>query len=468
MKKTNLKNRIIASVLSVITVFSISTIAITSASAASAKPGQIIKDAGLAIVQKYVPGGGVISPVLKAIIGLVSQDDGPSIADISKDISDMRYEIKTQFEEVKKQMAKDTAHIESKIVDQTVLATKGSTFDDLLVALKETADQIETIQNDTTLTNDERAVEINGLIGKNTEWNNKNNFFFGLKSLQHILSDSTFSDTEDRDMFTVVLNDFEKQSMFRGEAMNKATPYISRLTLLDLYAYSISTQCLSAAKTVSKFTPDQVKKLSSIERTNYKRVSTLTSIVNREIDELENKTFDLDRKDSVMTHLKNFAETNRTVLINQGQSNKAVSNKIICRRHVKETDIHPEGIIAKIFEGPLLINDINTIVSYVKSAYPGKSLREYLSSVGFDMSSVAKNANLFTGDRHVKYKEVSILGKKLWWERIGVYSGIDVDSKYLERVKEIEIYRRGVNDLPLQEYSDWNYSVDGYIAGFAS
>ena len=54
MKKTNLKNRIIASVLSVITVFSISTIAITSASAASAKPGQIIKDAGLAIVQKYV------------------------------------------------------------------------------------------------------------------------------------------------------------------------------------------------------------------------------------------------------------------------------------------------------------------------------------------------------------------------------------------------------------------------------
>ncbi len=84
------------------------------------------------------------------------------------------------------------------------------------------------------------------------------------------------------------------------------------------------------------------------------------------------------------------------------------------------------------------------------------------------MSSVAKNANLFTGDRHVKNKEVSILGKKLWWERIGVYSGIDVDSKYLERVKEIEIYRRGVNDLPLQEYSDWNYSVDGYIAGFAS
>ena len=57
------------------------------------------------------------------------------------------------------------------------------------------------------------------------------------------------------------------------------------------------------------------------------------------------------------------------------------------------------------------------------------------------MSSVAKNANLFTGDRHVKNKEVSILGKKLWWERIGVYSGIDVDSKYLERVKEIGIVR---------------------------
>ena len=42
-----------------------------------------------------VPGGGVISPVLKAIIGLVSQDDGPSIADISKDISDMRYDFAT-------------------------------------------------------------------------------------------------------------------------------------------------------------------------------------------------------------------------------------------------------------------------------------------------------------------------------------------------------------------------------------
>ena len=86
-----IKTRIIASVLSLITIISVVSAATVSASAASVE--SVIEKAsykvGLAAVSNYVPGGMLISPALDAIFGSF-MDNGPSLGDISKDISDMR------------------------------------------------------------------------------------------------------------------------------------------------------------------------------------------------------------------------------------------------------------------------------------------------------------------------------------------------------------------------------------------
>lgn len=402
MKKTMLRTRIIATALAVIMILSVVAASGVSASAEKVKsvPGEMAYQAGLGLIRAYLPGGPVIVGPLDTLISSFS-DKGPSLSDISDEISALRDEINEQFSDIKKQMQNYTEQIENKIVDQTVIAGKGTGFDKLMTGLEETDRQINAINGDTTLNDKEKAVEIASLIGKNTEWIKNNNLLFGYQDFMNTLGSSSFADQKDRDLYQVVYNDFTSKVMFSGEALDMANPYISRVLLLGLYAYSINSQCLKAAKTVSEFTAADEGELNKDELINYHAVKSLTSIVNAKINDMNDRMFDMERSDSVVTHFGNYAvNSSRTVFLNNGTTNKPFG-KTIKSADMTKLGNDFDGFLDLMDNGGLSHEEINALIAYVKSAYPKNTLREYLTYVGFDMDSVPKDARFVVGNEEV-------------------------------------------------------------------
>ena len=394
IKRTNrIKTKIIASVLSVVAIFSVASAATVSASAASVE-GIIEKASykvGLAAVSSDVPGGNLISPALDAIFSSF-MDNGPSLNDISQDISAMRSEMNTQFNDIKRQMKDYNEAIENKIVDQTVISGKGIGLDQLMTGLKNTERQIDSI-NGSSLNDNEKAVEIAALIGNNTQWNNSSNLYFEYQDLMNTLSSSSFADQKNRDLFQVLSDDFKSKVMFSGEALDLSSPYVHRVMLLGLYAYSINAQCLKAAQTVSQFTDKDEATLSKTEMYKYNSVKSLTNIIDSEINAVNTQMFDTDSANSVMTHYINYENTSRTIYLNKGTVEKPLKNAL------KVGELSDANAVCGIIQSPALsYDDIKALADYIKSAYPGDSFRGYLAKVGFDMTKVPGKSNFTVGD----------------------------------------------------------------------
>lgn len=397
MKKRMFKTRIIAGVLSLITVFSVGSLAVTSASAASTKDpaGDVLYQAGLGFIRQYFPGGLAIAGGLDALVGAFV--GGPSMADISKQISDLRDDMNKQFNELKAEIKNYTAEIENKITDQTIIANKGDDFDGLMTTLQLTNRQINSINADTTINDREKAVEIAALIGKNTDWTNSGNLYNKYMNFITTLSSESFGDQKNRDYFQVVYSDMVSQSMFSGEALNRSRPYVQRVILLGLYAYTIEAECLKAAQTVSKFTADDEAALSPKELNKYNSICSLTSVVNDSINYMNDRILGTDRSNSVVSHLKAYEEINKTIFINQGKANKALTANMTVGNLSHIAD-QTDTLLAIIDKGALTRDEIKTIASHVRSNYPGTTLRDYLSGVGFNTQSIPQNARIVVGE----------------------------------------------------------------------
>ncbi len=397
MKKRTLKIRIIATVLSVVTIFSV-TIA-TTASAAAASTGDVAGDvayaAGIGVIRQYAPGGQAIAGALDTIINSFTQQ-GPSLSDISNDISALRGEISTQFADIKNQMKDYSEAIENKIVDQTVIAGKGVGFDKLMTELQATDRQISNINRDSSINDKEKAVEIACLIGKNSDWNKTSNLYYGYQDFMNTLSSSSFADQKDRDLYQVVYSDFASKVMFSGEALDQSNPYIDRVMLLGLYAYSVNSQCLKAAQTVSQFTAEDEKMLNADELRNYYSVKSLTGIVNGEINHMNSKMFDTSRTDSVAAHYNNYKSMSRLVFLNKNTVSKELKS-LIAVGNLAEASGYASRLFDIMDKGALTHEELGNLASYVKSAYNGKTLRDYLTYVGFDLNDIQKDARIVVG-----------------------------------------------------------------------
>ena len=171
-----------------------------------------------------------------------------------------------------------------------------------------------------------------------------------------------------------------------------SSPYVQRVMLLGLYAYSINAQCLKAAQTVSQFTDEDEATLSKTEMYKYNSVKSLTNIIDSEINTVNTQMFDTDSASSVMTHYVNYENTSRTIYLNKGTVEKPLKNtlKVGELSNGSATDI----CVSKT----LSYDDIKALADYIKSAYPGESFRGYLTMVGFDMTKVPSKSNFTVGD----------------------------------------------------------------------
>lgn len=460
MKKKNLKTRILAVSMSVITACSVGMATITSANAATFSFGDEYVDAvynaeyqcGLGLISEFVPGGQAISGLIDSLVGSFS-DKGPSLNDINNTISDFRKDVSREFNDVKNKLqtiqnqlvssetairediTKQTQQIEQQIVTQTVIANKGSGFDGLMTALKETSRQIDIISKDDTLSEQGKAVQIAMLIGRNDKWNNSNNLYFNYMSYLNSLTNSTFCAKDEHDIFYYVYLSNVPYAMFAKDAKDFSKPYVERLTQLCLYTYSILAECLDAAQKVSSFTAEDIAQLNEDDVAHYHEIKSLKSVVDGTFAYLNKKVFDAGSPDSVASHLKSFNDINNRVYLNKGTVNIPLqasvimdSNHILGNEYgIKNYDLQGgKNILNKLQNNsPLSFEDSRSIASYVKSVYPGKSLADYFMAIGFDNENLRSvhwrrhQLYLMTGEASVDYSGSSA--------RL-VYSGVNVHN----------------------------------------
>ena len=184
-----------------------------------------------------------------------------------------------------------------------------------------------------------------------------------------------------------------------------------------LYTYSILAECLDAAQKVSSFTAEDIAQLNEDDVAHYHEIKSLKSIVDGTFANLNKKVFDTGSPDSVASHLKDFNEINDCVYLNKGNVNIPLQTSVIMDSNhilgneygIKNYDLQGGKNILNNLQNnsPLSFEDNRRIASYVKSVYPGKSLSDYLMSIGFD------NENL----RSVHWRKHQL---GAYWQRVGM------------------------------------------------
>ena len=396
--------------------------------------GEVIINAsvktGLALMDMFVPGGKIISKGLDSVYSDLAKGSGKSggsdeiknqLDSISADIQSLRSEIDTQFSSLKGQIDEGFENLENKIVSQSIVSSVGEQFDTLNTSLEAIIKQINSIMSDESIKYETKAVLIADLIGTNSQWGqDKNNLVFLYKLYMNSLSSATFKKQDAHtDFYDIVFkqafDEKKNEIMFSTEAKQFSDKYIQRVMLLGLNAYAVVSFCLKAHQLVSTITEDMV---DPIAKEKLKSIKTLTSLVDSEIVTISEKMFDADLDSSVANHLNKYLEIS-PVFVNKGSTYKVFKKKLSTNsvyygaNYTKPVQTYgrvPGTYITtyvftkadenrSVFEalargagfeptmGPhKVICDADAIANYVYSK--NKTLREFLTEVGYDLSNI--------------------------------------------------------------------------------
>ena len=290
-------------------------------------------ETGLACFGQFVPNGRAFLPVLKGALTLLGITGGGSGStavstnELNQNIMDMRREINDRLNELDNNMAHNTTTILNTIKNQSYVGGLGTELDNMHTSATSIASQIDTLNNDTSITNEERAVEIAALIGNNYEWTRSGSFVFNMKKIGNSLGGGTFSDMGNRDMYQVLYDYYLNSVMFSGEAYDAADPYVDRVMYEYFYAYTVMMKCFDSAKTVSQFTQEQIDSLSEKTREKYRQSASQLSLVNNEVSTIADKVYNVERSDSVVSHFAMFKykkENERNIFVDKGRNGSGI------------------------------------------------------------------------------------------------------------------------------------------------
>ena len=356
---------------------------------------------GMIALEEYVPGGKLIAPLLGDLLsacGIVPKE--ASLDDINENITEMRAELNSRLNDLEKKLDKSTTDILNKITNKTYIYGLGTELDKLHTSIHGIGNQIDSFNGDTTLTPEERAVEIAALIGNNSEWNTDGKLVFRIKNIGNTLSGRPLADMNGRNMYKVVYDECTSGVMFSGEAYDKAASYVDRVMYEYFYSYTVMSQCFEAANTVAQFTPEQVDALSATVKHKYFNTVSQRSVVDKEVRTVSDQVFNADREDSVVSAYAvfNYKKNNeRNVLLLDGKN-------IVISKNVKETAIKfgstdnsetaktrynqaKNAISDTLKSSAIKGSDIKKIWLYAYDKYPDMSFDEYLAYVGIDTSN---------------------------------------------------------------------------------
>ena len=299
---------------------------------AAMKALSIAKDTGISAINTYMPGGAVVAPLLNGILGYFMEvdDGGPTIADVQKDISDLRDRMDEQFNEIKKGMDSNTEKICTTVENAILLGSNGAR----LSSMKTTTDQLNLLINtkqNKNISNEEKLAYIASRIGKSGDWSTNSNLIFKVIQSSKALSGEELmlatSDMKARDGFMTAYKLACNNAMFSGDAYDAAAPFANYVMNEYFNSFSTAMECLMAAREVAQFTPEQVASLSADARADYNNACHDVDLIDSELIYLIDMALNADKESSVISHYTAFMyakDHNRNVFVDMNGNGDGV------------------------------------------------------------------------------------------------------------------------------------------------
>ena len=398
-------------------------------------------------LEEFTTYGKLFTPALGAVVDLVF---GAQPDPTQQKLDEINDKIDKLFERIDK--------VQNELVNSFGNQLGIQSFYDTFVSFKSQIQsmkrKISEISKDKSLTMLDKIAKIGSLAGDYSEWDTK--FENTLGKLNELIKKPSF--TQDGNIFELSYNHFCSQSMFSGEALDKAKPLCDALMQVYIAGVTTITECLSAQLYVGRLPDEYKSKISSeymshICRNENDIISEIKEIgdpllasetkqgVIRYVDANGNsypadsiviertgsflgmtvKRFYINgvqvyadmgdittaKEGTVKAMYTNTFNKCRRILVNKSASGNGyrVYDKLCFFNHSdnpyntgkfsrNKGTVSVDWFNTKAADKQISFDDIKAMASYCRDK--GITIRSLLNSVGIDTSAVARNANIIT------------------------------------------------------------------------
>ncbi|MBQ5311105.1 MAG: hypothetical protein ILP19_03565, partial [Oscillospiraceae bacterium] len=288
-------------------------------------PDSAIIDAGMGAITKWVPGGHMISSGLKPLFYKLFKVNGADPTQES--IKQMRKEINERLDNIEEEIKQSRSDVLNEFKNTVYTNGLGKSLDTFYTSSENLLTQIETNNNSTKLTANEKAVENAFLIGNNATWGNSG-IVFELKNISRVLTGQSLADSSGRDIYQVIYESNTLNSMFSGEAYDASENYIDKMMLVYFTGCTVVALCMADAQRVSELTPEEVEALSPLVRAHYDACAVAEGQhITDEMEFIADNVFDTKNPRSVISHYTAFQWKKmfmRNLFVDKGRCNPPI------------------------------------------------------------------------------------------------------------------------------------------------
>ena len=457
MKKTNIKNRVMAAVLATAAALSICTVAMTSTTmsvtvnAASIeetgkKIGIDAADAAFDTIADLFPGGKIVLSPFKTLFHAGVDDKDPmEIMSEKLDQMDSKLDqLSEKLEDLNENINKNTEWMAQKVQNTADMSELRSDFKGLSPQLAKFVKDVKAIETNPKLNKTQKIMRLAALTDT-TRFDSITTYVY------NIMKSMDGTDPAYVDMFKALYTKEAINSMFAREAYKAALPTAEALLTQYVSAVALMQECQTAVKAVAEFKSEDIEALGTgsdlnlyINFDQYRHSlddndasMALTSAA------IGAKNFQI-RYDKPVYINKNAETAGRAVTLNYSSGYQYVWSKD------KSDHIDIEG---KVKSNALTTSELTKIADHVRTKFPTRSMYEYL------VTDMGIKSNL-TGDCYIVLSDKVNVSKtrnsKIDKSLNDVYDVKGYDR--LGTVKAIRIGDRSKNvvDLKLFSYQSWD------------
>ena len=457
MKKTSIKNRVMAVILATAAALSICTVAMTSTAmsvtvnAASIeetgkKIGIDAADAAFDTIADLFPGGKILLSPFKTLFhaGVDDKDPTEIMNEKLDQIDNKLDQLDQKLDELNDSINKNTEWMAQKVQNTADMSELRSDFKGLSPQLAKFVKDVKAIETNNNLNKTQKIMRLAALTDS-TRYDNITTYVY------NIMKSIAGTDPAYVDMFKALYTKEAINSMFAREAYQAALPTAEALLTQYVSAVALMQECQTATKAVAQFNENNINELN----TTY----DLNLYLN--FDQYRHSLDDNDASDALVAAAigaKNFkTKYDRPAYINKNANTAGRELWLDYKKgyeYVWSKDkcdhINIEGLTKS---NVLTTKELTAIADHVRTKFPSRSMYEYLIT---DMGVKAT----MTGDSYIVLDD-KVTVSKTRNSKIDKSFNDVYDCKGYDRVGKVKAIRMGdrnkeVVDLKLFTYQSWD------------
>ena len=457
MKKTSIKNRVMAVILATAAALSICTVAMTSTAmsvtvnAASIeetgkKIGIDAADAAFDTIADLFPGGKILLSPFKTLFHAGVDDKDPTeIMNEKLDQIDSKLDqLSEKLDDLNENINKNTEWMAQKVQNTADMSELRSDFKGLSPQLAKFVKDVKAIETNKNLNKTQKIMRLAALTDS-TRYDNITTYVY------NIMKSIAGTDPAYVDMFKALYTKEAINSMFAREAYQAALPTAEALLTQYVSAVALMQECQTATKAVAQFNENNINELN----TTYDLILYLT------FDQYRHSLDDNDASDALVAAAigaKNFkTKYDRPAYINKNANTAGRELWLDYKKGYeyvwskdKYDHINIEGLTKS---NVLTTKELTAIADHVRTKFPSRSMYEYLIT---DMGVKAT----MTGDSYIVLDD-KVTVSKTRNSKIDKSFNDVYDCKGYDRVGTVKAIRMGdrsknVVDLKLFSYQSWD------------